>query len=181
MTQKFRKHQYFIADLINEHDFKVIAEIGIYNGTMTECLLKECANIDEYWAIDQWCPLSEKHDKLSKLTDKDWFDKYYKVCKLSVDYTLLKVLKMDSITSSKLFPDKYFDLVFIDASHFYEDTKLDIITWLPKVRERGILSGHDYGRGGQRGFGVQEAVDEIFGPEEIEVLGKSTWIRKIKG
>lgn len=37
------------------------------------------------------------------------------------------------------------DLVFIDASHAEEDVRSDIELWRPKVRQGGVLCGHDYG------------------------------------
>ena len=36
----------------------------------------------------------------------------------------------------------------------------DLCAWFPKVREGGIIGGHDYGRSE---FGVTRAVDEFFG------------------
>ena len=33
--------------------------------------------------------------------------------------------------------------VFIDASHLYEQTKADIRLWYRKVKDEGILAGHD--------------------------------------
>lgn len=40
-------------------------------------------------------------------------------------------------------PEKTFDIVFIDASHKYQDVKNDIINYLPKVKDNGIICGHD--------------------------------------
>jgi len=179
MTTKYKKHQYIIEDVIKENNFKIIAEIGIYNGTMTDHILTTCESVNEYWAIDQWIALSEKHDKLANMTEQDWYAKYCMVCKLLLTHKALRILKMTSVDAAKLFPDNYFDFVFIDASHFYEDTKTDILAWHPKVKIGKMLAGHDYGRGGQRGFGVEKAVDEIFGSGSVEILGKSTWVKRI--
>lgn len=45
---------------------------------------------------------------------------------------------------SKQFPDNWLDLVFVDASHLYEDVKQDVEDWYPKLKKDGIMSGHDY-------------------------------------
>ena len=65
---KDKKHQHIVGDIINENNFKVIAEIGVYKGTMTDHILTMCESVNEYWAIDQWTTLSEKHDKLANMT-----------------------------------------------------------------------------------------------------------------
>lgn len=72
-------------------------------------------------------------------------DKYEHIRKRSVDAP-------DSI------PEQV-DFVYIDADHSYEGVFTDLCTWFPKVREGGIIGGHDYGRSG---FGVTRAVDKFF-------------------
>ena len=60
------------------------------------------------------------------------------------------------------------DMIFFDASHRYEDVKAEC-EW---AKERGIANvcGHDYGNPNPR-FGVTRAVDEVFGKENVEVVG----------
>jgi hypothetical protein len=53
-------------------------------------------------------------------------------------------------------------LVFLDAVHDYENTRLDIL-WARRVRAR-IISGHDYAN---QFPGVQQAVDEAGGPRAL--------------
>jgi len=49
------------------------------------------------------------------------------------------------------------DFVYLDAAHDYDNVKLDIKCWYPKVREGGILGGHDI-----IDEGVKKAVNEKF-------------------
>lgn len=60
------------------------------------------------------------------------------------------------------------DMVFFDASHRYEDVKAECL-W---AKEHGIpnVCGHDYGNPNPR-FGVTRAVDEVFGKENVQVIG----------
>ena len=70
------------------------------------------------------------------------------------------VYKLTTTEASKLFADKTFDLVFIDADHSYEAAKEDIKNWLPKTK--GFIAGHDY----YTWEGVTKAVNEAFGTVE---------------
>lgn len=51
------------------------------------------------------------------------------------------------------------DMVFVDGDHSYEGCKGDIKSWLPHIRDGGIIAFHDYG---ERWPDVVKAVDEIF-------------------
>lgn len=53
--------------------------------------------------------------------------------------------------------DGSLDFVFIDANHDFDFVMRDLIEWTPKVREGGIVSGHDYYHFDRSG--VVEAVD----------------------
>jgi predicted O-methyltransferase YrrM len=69
----------------------------------------------------------------------------------------VQILPLDSLSASCRFPDRHFDFVFIDASHKYEETKADIRLWYRKIKEGGILAGHDYNEYPE----VKAAVDEV--------------------
>lgn len=60
------------------------------------------------------------------------------------------------------------DMIFFDASHRYEDVKAEC-EWAKKAGVRYVC-GHDYGNPNPR-FGVTRAVDEVFGKENVEVVG----------
>lgn len=75
------------------------------------------------------------------------------------------LMKMESLQAAARIPNLSLDFVFLDASHYYEDVKNDIYAWWPKIKEGGLLIGHDYGgRLDRKGvYGVRRAVDEFVG------------------
>ena len=53
-------------------------------------------------------------------------------------------LETFSADAAKEVADDSLDFVYIDGMHLYDFVMMDIILWSKKVREGGILSGHDY-------------------------------------
>ena len=68
------------------------------------------------------------------------------------------------------------DMIFFDASHRYEDVKAEC-EWAKAAGIR-IISGHDYGNPNTR-FGVTRAVDEVFGKDNVEVVGMCWRVKNI--
>ena len=178
-----KKHRIMIADMIKLEKFKIVAEIGIERCKMTRGVLKQCDKlINQYWAIDIFEP-SDSHERYyeSNISLKRWKELYIYACHLMIFFPQLYVLKMSSLKAATLFPDQYFDLVFIDADHHYETTKADIKAWWPKIKKGGVLSGHDYSLNVTKRThhkGVTQAVDEIFGNKKF-IIGEKVWVKEM--
>ncbi len=160
------KHGTALDRLIREKNLKVIAEVGIEHGKLLRHLLKSPSSevIEEYWAVDPWKPVGLKYGpKLGYRTGQEWFDIYKTVCGYMRWFKQLRVLKMPSVEAAKLFPEKYFDLVYIDGDHCFLAVTDDTQAWLPKIKEGGIIGGHDFNIGN-----VRKAVVEIFGEDNIK-------------
>lgn len=56
----------------------------------------------------------------------------------------VEAIPKDSLEAAKDFNDGYLDFCFIDSSHEYFQTKKEIPVWYDKVKDLGILAGHDY-------------------------------------
>ncbi len=74
----------------------------------------------------------------------------------------------ESMQMSEHFEDNSIDFIYLDASHDYENVCKDIISWMPKVKEGGVLAGHDYNSWG----GVTQAVNELLPGKQTE---KNVW------
>ena len=71
--------------------------------------------------------------------------------------------------------DDLIDLVYIDASHWYNDVINDINCWLPKIKSGGYLSGHDY----VPNVDVTKAVNGCFkSTHAITIYPDSSWVIK---
>jgi len=171
-------HRGIVRDIIKERNFTVFAEIGVFKGRLIKRIFGSQKNreiLKEYWAIDPW-KLYPGHQPE---TEEGWDRLYEAVCKRMVLHKQLRVLKLTSVKAASLFPDKYFDFVYIDANHRYESVYADICAWLPKVKDGGILGGHDYNH-----KQVKQAISEVLGtiiqPRNREGKHGRVWIKNIE-
>jgi predicted O-methyltransferase YrrM len=78
---------------------------------------------------------------------------------------------MPSIEYVKLVKDQSIDFIYIDGNHQYSSVKEDILAWLPKIKNGGIISGHDYSWPS-----VQQATNEIFNRAPNKTYEDSSWM-----
>ena len=128
-------------------------EVGVAQGTHALDIVSTL--YCHLYLVDIWEPYEEtiSTGEKSQLSISE-FKPYMVANRLSgYSYT---IIQGESVEVAKTFKDKFFDFVYIDANHTYKNVKEDILAWLPKVKDGGILGGHDYNWGG-----VRRAVDEL--------------------
>ena len=64
--------------------------------------------------------------------------------------TYIHPIRMNSIDAASLYKDLSLDFVFIDGDHTYAGVRADIAAWLPKIKNGGIIAGHDYDNNSHR-------------------------------
>ena len=64
------------------------------------------------------------------------------------------------------------DLVMIDADHSFESVTADLLAWLPKIRDGGVICGHDW-KNQNKVHKVTEALAAVFGREPDRLSGYS--------
>lgn len=147
-------------------------EVGCWRGRSSVYLGVEVFNSAKdinVVCVDTW-EGSEEHQGMDILKDDGlWKDFLHNIEPLS---GVITPLRGTSLEGSSSFEDGTLDFVFIDASHDYQSVKDDIEAWYPKVRQGGVISGHDY----PDWEGVKKAVDERFGKDIVSRWG--SWIHQ---
>jgi len=154
-VKRVRKH--VLVDLVYRHcpaRDVVIGEVGTRGGRTTEHLLRYCPQITRIYAVDIVRP--GPNSPLNRLPQ-------------------VTFLHGPSVEMAKQIPDGALDLVFIDADHSEAAVREDIRAWLPKVRQDGVIAGHDYGS--RNHPGVKIAVDEAFARrrEPLHLEANKVW------
>lgn len=127
------------------------AEIGVYRGDFAKIILNDWKG--KLLLVDAYKPYKTALE----------LDTAFEYAKNQLKGENIEWININSPESAKKVKDGSLDWVYIDANHSYESAKIDIPTWINKVRKGGIISGHDYETWDDRDeeFGVQKALDEF--------------------
>lgn len=139
-----------------------IAEVGVRYGYNFEQLLS-CGPMEAF-AIDHWRVTGKKSEQDTDLTQTQLDDIYIAVVARNLHRPNVCVVRAASSQAVALLPLCSLDYVYIDADHTKDGSLADMLLWWKRIRQGGILGGHDYiklkARNGVS-FGVIEAVDEF--------------------
>ena len=147
------------------------AEIGVYKGRNALEILSYL-DIKRLYLIDNWSRKYGMGKENCKIHLADWLEK--------IVFLHGRSEKMAKEINEKL------DFVYVDGGHTYEQVRMDLIEYWPKIKKGGLICGHDYQGGKPRG--VNQAVDEFFTKQrklevqsgfcEISKRHKAWWVWK---
>jgi len=149
------------ASMVREFgDGSHFVEIGCWKGQSASFMGVEIHNSGkrikfdcvDHWSDAEGCPGPDSWVQSGKLFEK-FMSNTEKV------KHIITPVRMMSVDAAKNYEDGSLDFVFIDGDHSREACREDIIAWTPKVKDGGILAGHDYGWC----QGVRDAVHDVFG------------------
>ena len=134
--------------LIKQLGYKKICEVGVSAGSFLSIL--SLSNPSHLVGVDVW----DKYDKeayqsiphYNKIFPHDQNKVWREEIQSWAENNELKIdiIVIFSVEAAKQFEDDYFDFVYIDANHVYEEVIADLEAWYPKIRKGGMLAGHDY-------------------------------------
>lgn len=149
-------------------------EVGSFMGKSTSFMAVEIANSGKsikFDAIDTWEGSDEEaHHSMEVIQEKRLYETFMDNMKDLLDYC--NPIRTTSLEGAKLYADKSLDFVLIDAAHDYDNVKADILAWMPKVKDGGILAGDDWGF-----EGVVKAVEETL--KGRYTIKRRSWIVRV--
>jgi hypothetical protein len=150
-----------------------VAEIGVASGEYSESLFS-VLEPEVLCLVDCWKALSHDEDPVHNWGQEVFDNMYREVIKKFAKHNNVRVIKECSKEAALLFPDQYFDVVYVDANHTYPGVSADLEVWLPKVKIGGIIAGHDYFCGAPdkpwtQYFGIVPAVNEFIKKHNLTI------------
>ena len=142
----------------------VVVEIGVAEGYFSERIL-EITEPKKLILIDLWESENPKYSQKSLVRIKEKFSE-------QIANNQVEIKRGWSDKKISELEKNSIDWSYIDAGHYYEDVKKDLIALKDKMKAGGIICGHDYIRwsGPTHRFGVVEAVNEFCLKNDFEMI-----------
>lgn len=130
-----------LVNLLKDKKSILGLEIGCYAGVNAEYLLSNLPQLTLH-GVDPYTPYVDWNGALTCASnDSAESQAMSRFSKYPDRFTLHKITSDDAFN---LFPDDYFDFIFIDGLHTYEQVMIDCINYYPKIKTGGLFSGHDF-------------------------------------
>ena len=158
MVSKFGDNSHFV-------------EVGAWKGMSAAFMAVEIINSGKnikFDCVDTW-DFVETSSEISEKQFENLYETFLSNIKPVKDK--IGIVRSLSWDGAKNYSDNSLDFVFIDAGHDYESVKKDLNAWYPKIKNGGIIAGHDY----HYNVGVYPAVNEFFNGKTIKQMG-ACWI-----
>lgn len=145
----------------------ILIEIGAWVGIST---IEFAKHFESVIAIDPW------QNNVGDITDNyDMGQAYEEYKKRISGFKNIKTVREFSYNIVNKIDNSTIDIVYIDGLHTYEAVKKDMELFMPKIKNGGFISGHDYC---SKFPGVINAVNERFiKPDRI--FADTSWIKRI--
>jgi hypothetical protein len=157
------------------------AEIGVFHGHFSEQILQQ--QVRKLYLVDPWYKLNNEWDwKSLKQEERSTLDALKGVEAKLASYIESGIVEivieygnifLDNITSSSL------DFVYIDSSHNYTDTVLELNAAYNAVNDTGIILGDDWHTNiNHKHYGVTKAINELINCGKFELVFKDIQSRQ---
>jgi hypothetical protein len=146
------------------HSRGTFVEIGVNRGEFANVMMRSWFG-NRYVLVDPWFPTNGKVvDYVDAVTENDRQEDMHQAIRIAKQFgTRPALLRMTSTQAAVHFVNNSIDLVYIDGLHHYQGVMEDMMAWYPKIKDGGIMLGHDYLLNAEPKtiFTVKPAVDEF--------------------
>jgi len=135
--EKFSREK--LAKIFGKLGFKKGAEIGVAGGRHSAGICQRVPGLD-LLCVDTWARYREN----PRGGPQEQHDKNYELAQTRLaqyNATLVRAKSMDAVRDV---PYGSLDFCYIDGNHSFDYVMTDMVEWGRRVRQDGIIAGHDY-------------------------------------
>ncbi len=132
----------------------IVTELGVDKGDFSIKIIS-LTHPKKLYLIDTWVSERYNENKMNYVTKR---------FKKEIDAGIVAIKRGTSEKELNKFEDNFFDGVYIDTSHSYKQTVEELELCRMKVKDGGIIAGHDYCQGNiteALAYGVVQAVNQF--------------------
>ena len=128
-----------LPELFKQLGFTTGAEIGVAKGEYSELFCKAGLKI---YSVDAWAAITDyNRGSFNGRLEKEFEIATKRLAPYGDKSVIVRKTSMDAV---KDFENKSLDFVYIDAHHGFKYVTEDIYEWSKKVKQGGVICGHDY-------------------------------------
>jgi hypothetical protein len=121
----------------------ICAEIGVCEGEYSQIIL-DIARPSRLFLVDVWNHITLNYNDHNMVNNDGHEQRYRSVAKKFLNYSNSCLLRIKSDAMLEIFPEKYFDWIYVDADHSYEGCKKDLEIADKLTKDDSYILGHDY-------------------------------------
>jgi predicted O-methyltransferase YrrM len=169
---------WFSYDYIYKHavetaqDGELFVEVGSFKGRSSAYLAVEILNSGkkiQFDCVDTWEGSSEHQEgalaEVKEVVAGTLYETFTNNMKPVEG--LYRAVRMTSLEAASQYADNSIDFLMLDGAHEYEAVKLDILAFLPKMKNGGVITGDDV----WDGTGPAKAAQELLAQYSVSFPG----------
>src|SRR5258706_15315880 len=125
-----------------------VAEIGVANGDFSQDILSEThprrLHLIDPWERQDLTDYALDPNNVSAPEQDHRFNAVLGRFREQIDAGIVKVHRDYSQNVARSFASGQLDWIYIDGMHTAEAAYSDLVTYAPKIRDEGLIIGHDY-------------------------------------
>lgn len=133
-----------IPTILEKEGFTVGMEIGVQGGAFSRIILERWPSARQFFLVDPWEQQQnyEDHANIDQKAQDELFRKTLDTLSMFKDKII--TVRGYSEQVAARFRDQSFDFIYVDARHDYKSVLRDLYLYWPKLKDGGIIAGHDY-------------------------------------
>lgn len=138
-------HRDDLPNVMEILNFTAGAELGVYDGGNALNIMKKWKSCSRFILVDLWAHQDENYHDTSNHEQSQHNANLELTKKRMANYSNQVIFIQNYTTKAALqVDDESLDFIYVDARHDYCGVRDDIQSWWPKLKQGGVMAGHDY-------------------------------------